>query len=350
MEQSDDVSTSNLFLHSLFENLELYFQGKLVSCKNYYSYCAYLQTHLSFSTDYKKDLLLSSLYVADTNAGIVGDTNTGYLARKGYIKKTAPVELIGPLFDDIIGGDRWILPNVDVRIRLKRSDPKFALLAPSDTVNLSINFEEAAFYVKRQMVSPKIADLHIKSLERGNALYPFTSNQVKTVSIPKESKNAVFENLFPSNKLPLLILIGFVKTDAVNGKLTKNPYCFDHFGLTNLNLSVDNLSMEYRNLNLTFNTQYLLAFQTLLNGLNLEQKSIGINRNSYIDGNVLFAFQLMGFEGDTSFMDRSGSIKLEVTFKEPLTEQVTGILLSQSQNLLTIDKYRNIEVENQGIF
>jgi len=200
------------------------------------------------------------------------------------------------------------------------------------------------------MVNSKILELHFKTLERGPALYPFTSNQIKTVSIPKESKNAVFENIFPSNKLPQVILIGFTTTDAFNGKLTLNPYYFEHFNLTNLNLSIDNISLEYRNLNLSFDTNYLLAFQTLINGLNLEQKSIGINRHNYLDGNVLFAFQLLGFEGDTSFVDRVGSIKLEVTFKNPLNQQVTGILLSQSQNLMTIDKHRIVDLENQGIF
>jgi hypothetical protein len=344
----DNVSTSNLFLHSLFENLEIYFQGKLVSSKNHYHYCSYLLSHLSYSKDYKTDLLQSALYHEDNNAAVTANSNPGYVARQHFIRPGGNTELCGILFDDLHLQDRWILPNIDIRIRLKRSPPAFCLLSPVADGKFTVRIEEAVYYAKRQMVTPKILELHEKSLDRCNALYPFTSNQIKTVSIPKASNSAVFENIFPSNKLPQVVLIGFTTTDGFNGNITKNPYNFQDFGLTNINLSVDNISLEYRNLNLDFSKTYLLAYQCLITGLNLENKSVGINRSNYKNGNVIYGWQILGFEGESSFAERVGSIKLEVTFKEPLTEQITGVILSQSQNLLSISKHR--EIENPSIF
>ena len=125
-------------------------------------------------------------------------------------------------------------------------------------------------------------------MEKHKALYPFTSNQIKTLTIPKDATNAIFENLFPANKLPQVVLIGLVDSEAFNGKYSKNPFNFDHFNLVNLNLSVNNNALEYRNLNLNFDTTYLLAFQTFITGLNLESKSLGISRTSYLDGSVFF--------------------------------------------------------------
>ena len=48
-------------------------------------------------------------------------------------------------------------------------------------------------------------------------------------------------------------------------------------------------------------------------------------------------------------VDKSGSVKLELVFKSPLQKQVTGICLAQYQSLLTVDKFLNIELDNQGV-
>jgi len=108
-------------------------------------------------------------------------------------------------------------------------------------------------------------------------------------------------------------LLGFVKSEAINGKLSENPYNFRSCGVSNLSLTVDQVSYEYRNLNLDYDKKYF-AFQTLLTGLNLENTSVGISRDNYIDRSVLYAFQLQGYEGAPSLTERTGSIKLEITF------------------------------------
>jgi len=347
------VSTSNLFLHTLFELVEVYIGSTLVSSKPYYNYCAYLLTHLSFSSDYKRDILRNALYVEDTNSCTLAlasvQSTSGFTVRKAYIRQSRSLELIGPLFDDILFQDRAILPNIPIRIKLKRSSPKFSLLSTVDTADYSIEIEEATYFVKRLFVSPAVSGLHSRQLLTHKALYPYTSNQIKTLSVPQNSINAVFENIFPSSKLPNVLLLGFVDSDAFNGKLTKNPYCFKSFSVSYLSLTVDQVSYEYRNLNLKFDEKYLLAFQTLLTGLNLENRSVGINRDNYLDGNVLYAFQLMGYEGNNTAGERTGNIKLEITFATATTTQLIGICLAQSKALMTIDKNGSVELENTGI-
>jgi hypothetical protein len=210
------------------------------------------------------------LYVPESNLDKVTAENPGYKTRKEYIKSSKAVESIGPIYDDILCQDRYILPNVTIRIKLKRSPAKFSLLAPTDLPEYKIEFEEAVYMVKRHIVSPTILSLHEKQLSATKALYPYTLNQVKTLSIPQNTTNSVSENLFPSSKLPQVLLIGFVDGDAFNAKLNKNPFCFESFDIVNMNLSIDQNFYEYRNLNLKFDSKYLLAFQTLLTGLNLE--------------------------------------------------------------------------------
>ncbi len=137
--------------------------------------------------------------------------------------------------------------------------------------------------------------------------------------------------------------------DAVTGKYSKNPFDFKNNKLSKFTISVNNIPLEYRSLNLDFDNRYLLAFQGLLDGLNLGEKTIGITRNSFLDGNCLFAFQLQSFESEQSFYPTQGTLKLELTFSAALKAPITAIILSQTINLMTIDRFRDVNIENQGI-
>jgi len=259
------------------------------------------------------------------------------------------IELSGPIYDDIMLQDRYILPNVPVRIKLKRAPNKFSLLSPVDTVNYRIEFVEVTLLVKKHVVSPQITQLHDRQIVSHKALYPYTLNQIKTFSIPTNSINAVVENMFPAAKVPQVIVFGFVEADSYNGKLSRNPYNFEAFDIISLNIVVNQVGYECRTLKLKFNDMYLLAFNALLSGLNAEHKSIGINGEEYIDGNVLFAFQLMGYDGNATTEEKVGNIKLEITFGTATTKQLIGVCLAQSSALMTIDKYGVVELFNQGI-
>lgn len=72
-----DVSTTNLFLHALFDLVEIYMNGKLVSSKSNYPFVAYILSQLSFSAAYKEEVLKNALYVKDTNAEKMSEDNAG---------------------------------------------------------------------------------------------------------------------------------------------------------------------------------------------------------------------------------------------------------------------------------
>jgi hypothetical protein len=344
----EDISTANFFIHSLFQYIEVYINGVVVSSKNYYMFIAYLLAQLSFSKQYKEEQLLNGLYVAETNAKVIGAANTGYAARRKRIVGSKVIELTGKLFDDLFVQTRY-MPNIDVRIRLKRSTPEFCLLAPVTTSSYKIIIEKASFFARKHLISPKVLEIHSRSLDKGPYLYPFIRNDIKVVSIPANAVSSVTENIFASNRLPQRIFIGLLDANALIGVYNLNPYLFESFDLSNLTLSVDQNHLEYRNINLDFSSNYLSAFQSLLAELNLDGKSIGITRDSWLDGNVLFGFSLLGFAGLPSFNERAGSLKLEFTFSKPVPKAVVALVLSQTQCVLKIDKHHAVEIDALGI-
>ena len=114
-------------------------------------------------------------------------------------------------------------------------------------------------------------------------------------------------------------------------------------------MSINNVALEYRTLNLNYNDRYLLAYQNLLNGLNIENSTVGIDRNYFVDGNAIYVYQLQSYESRSLFFPRDGVLKLEMSFSEPLETACTAVILAQTQNILKIDHYKQVEVENQGV-
>ena len=72
-----DVGPVNLFLHSLFSQVDISLNGTLItSSTNTYPYWAMLETLLSYGYDAKTSQLTSALYYKDT-AGQMGSTFDG---------------------------------------------------------------------------------------------------------------------------------------------------------------------------------------------------------------------------------------------------------------------------------
>lgn len=192
--------------------VEVYMNGKLISSKPFYHYCAYLLNHLSYSEVYKKEILKNALYIRDTNADEQSDDNDGYASRKSYLAKSQSVELCGRIMDDVCLQPRWILPLVDFKLKLRRAPVRFSLASAVDTTEYIISIDEAVFYIKNQLVSPKVVELHEKILDKQKALYPLVRNEIKTVSVAKGSKIPVTENIFSTVQLRQRIVIGLVET------------------------------------------------------------------------------------------------------------------------------------------
>lgn len=110
-----EVSTSNLFMHSLFSQCDVSINNQLVSTSNNcYMYKAYLETVLTYGTDYINSQATCPLFYKDTDNGSLKDTNTGYKKRKQWIQASKPVELIDKLKFDLAYQHRYILNDTTV--------------------------------------------------------------------------------------------------------------------------------------------------------------------------------------------------------------------------------------------
>ncbi|GFT24572.1 uncharacterized protein F54H12.2 [Trichonephila clavipes] len=214
------VGPVNLFLHSLFSQVDVCLNERTVSSSNNtYPYRAIIETLLNHGYDSKTSQLTSELYYKDT-AGRMNvydendkEPNEGFKSRVKFIKGSGTVDMVGRLHVDLFNQDRLLLNLVDVKLKLIRSKPSFCLMGEGD---YNVIFEHVSLYVRKVQVNPAVVIGHAKALERTTAKYPIDRVSCKVFSIPQSSYSFIQDNVF-SGQMPKRIVIACVDNDAFNG-------------------------------------------------------------------------------------------------------------------------------------
>ncbi|XP_020297854.1 uncharacterized protein F54H12.2-like [Pseudomyrmex gracilis] len=128
------VEPVNNFLHSMFNQIDVYFNQKLVSPpNNAYAYRAYFETLLNYSSEAKSSHLTTCLWDSNPpgllDAGFDAPTeNPALVRRMQYFKNNRAVDLIGHLHCDVFNQDKFLINGVEMRLRLIRSKDSFCLM------------------------------------------------------------------------------------------------------------------------------------------------------------------------------------------------------------------------------
>jgi len=123
------VGPVNLFLHSLFSQVDISLNGTLItSWTNTYPYRAMIETLLSNGMDAKTSELTSALYYKDTAGNMdsvdfedENAVNKGLAARRGMARENRVIDMMGRLHADIFFQDRYMLNEVGVKIKICRN-------------------------------------------------------------------------------------------------------------------------------------------------------------------------------------------------------------------------------------
>ena len=122
---ADRVGGVNLFLHSLFQQVDVSLNDVQVSqSAETYAYRAYIESLLSYRPQAKTSQLTTALYYKDT-AGIMdrpnpeqanaAERNYGLQKRASFTNRGATVDMIGRIHSDIFFQDRYMLNEVNVK-------------------------------------------------------------------------------------------------------------------------------------------------------------------------------------------------------------------------------------------
>ena len=133
---------------------------------------------------------------------------------------------------------------------------------------------------------------------------------------------------------------------AFNGNRELNPFNFQHFNLHEIGLYLDGQQQHaVRPIEPNFvDGQYIRAYSTIFAGTGKlgSDEGLFISREDY--GYTLYAFDLTADLGEDDHFSlvRQGSVRLALKFAQALPATVTVIAYAECENVIEIDRNRNI--------
>ena len=252
-----------------------------------YAYRSYIETLLNYDVSAKQSQFSSALYYKDTpgqmekvgalassktlnyktpgsNPGDVGTDasdklyvpesgNVGFAKRHQFIKNGNRFVLSGPIFADIFMTDRLLLNMMDLKVVLNRSSDAFCLFEKGNdpAIEPKVQLSDVVLKVRKVKVDQSISDGVERMLKQTPALYPIRRVECKILTIPANLPNVRQDNIF-SGIIPNSFVVGLVHVDATTGEYDKNPYNFQHFGVTSVSLTANGQEIPFKLLTLKY--------------------------------------------------------------------------------------------------
>ena len=390
------VAPVNLLLQSLFSQLEVTLNGKIIGHMNtLYPYRAMLETLLNYGREPLTSQLQTSLFYKDTasymdssdpripnsndylrdfnaneisgvhivnRAGVAGGDvepflvtehmfgNGGLNQRWKFTRANQWFDLIGPLHGDLFMQDRYLVNGVDLGVRLIRSKSKFHLMAPGGVnSDFRVQLSDAYLFVRKVKVADSVFLAHQHTLTKANMVYPLTHTVLKSFSIPSGNLVGPSDNIFVG-QLPTEMVVVFVDGDAANGSYSKNPFNFKTMDIQQFMVKFDGVQVPAKPISTNFEPGsggiFMRAYQSLFSGtgkLCTNQGSI-IRRQDYSRGYAIFAFDFradLGSRGHYS-LRRNGCVQVDVRFKEQLPNTINMIVCGEFDSFIEVTRSREI--------
>lgn len=175
LKQSEYVGPVNIFLHSMFSQVDITLQNKPVtSSTEHHPYKAMIKTMLSFGSEAKESQLTSQLWKKD-KAGHFDENdvkNGGNTALFCLNIQSQTCDLVGNLFHDLTSLDRYLLNQITVNVKLWRSKPEFCLMTNVAYPNFQIYIEDICLRDFKLKLNPSVIPVHSHTLLTPNEKYP----------------------------------------------------------------------------------------------------------------------------------------------------------------------------------
>jgi hypothetical protein len=351
----DPVGPVNNLLHSLFSQVDISLNGTLITnSTNTYPYRSYIEDLLSYGPSAKKSQLTAALFYKDEAgkmdkenpfADTAADQNSGLVKRSTFTAKSREVDMVGRIHGDIFFQQRYMLNEVNTRIKLTRSKDNFCLMASGGT-QFKMKITSASMMIRKVKVSPSVYLAHAKTLEHGMAKYPIHRVICKSFTIPTGYLDISQEKLF-SGQLPTRLIIGCVDNRAFNGDLARNAFNFQHFSMSEISVYLDGQQNSIKPMSLDFtNGLYVTSFMDLFRSTGKLNQDEGndIDRTDFNDGYALYAFDLTPdlSENESFNLARQGTVRVDLKFATALPNTVSVVAFAEFENIIEIDRNRNV--------
>ena len=350
LETDAKVFPINNFFHSMFSGIDLYINNKLITNNSdTYPYRAYLENLFSYGSDVKDNQLKAAEFWSEDEAGAFEDiTNASITDRGKRVAKSKSVELQGKLHLDLAMQEKYLPNGLEFKLRLNRSSPQFCLM--SDNYPAKIKIDTAILRVRNVQLLPAISNELNQTIAHHNAKFPIRRVEVKTFTISSGTRSKIEDHLL-TGQLPKRVFIGLVTNEAFNGNSDTNPFFFQHFNLSKMDVTCDGHSVYGKPFEPRFeNDQYLRSFLSVYQALASQNQvqNCNIDYEDYKGGYCFWGYDLTPDQAaDQSHLHpiKTGNLRLELQFATSLDKTINVLVYAEFDNLIEINGLREVTTD-----
>ena len=353
---TDIVAPINLLPACMWNKIEVFINGVQLSDLNTSTqhYKTYLETLLSYGHDATSTFLQTSWWGKDTPGkyDAVDKSNTGANSRSALIAKSAVSDFCIPLPSDVMAIGRALPEVCDLRIVLHRNNDDLLLLSPTANAGkFIITLTDLTLKIRRLIIHHDILAEHRSLLENDATIYiPFTRSVIKTNTISQGATNMSWPNIF-NGILPSQVLIGMIEDTAFSGRIQKNPFNFQHFDCSKLDVLFNGHPMPWTpNLTATTVSKELRALFDNTGILNSHQSNT-ITKEDFIGGCFL---RVTDLSPDLCLSNhphekQKGSVDINIGFSKGVPSPVTIIAFASFDDLILINIKKNLVTKESTV-
>ena len=331
LSEKSDVVPSNYVFHTLFKGVVLSFNNQKIEGGNEtYIQKAMIETVLNYNGD-SKNICLTAIGYGEKDD------------RQKSIKLSKSLSLCGSLQLDFMDQPKYLIPGVNVHIRLKRAANRMGL--ESFTEEPKFVLLDAKLMVRRVKVESSVLVGHQIGLTKQNAVYPIRTKEIVVYAISKDSTTFYKEQIFGDRRLPNFLLVTFQSRDRYNGHFKISSSNFDHFNVRSITLSKNS---DYRESYVqdfetdNYSASYMQSVVRNMGYLN-KNMNCGITLEEFKNEYPFFTFVLApDFDINQSQLPQHGNMRLDVKFGTALTTPAYVIIYGVFENEIQITSDRAI--------
>ena len=335
----------NHLLHTMWKQVEVFAGGKLISSgSSNYHYKSYIKTLLHECKDEgQKKRMCTEMFYPDKppfHDKINGlNLNEGGYTRQLNCGPNHTFEMEGLLGEDVFDLDKYIINGVNVDIKLYPERSSFVLMTNNPDKEYKLIIEQAILKVGTVDVGNIIVGAHDNSLAKGGmGQYFFTQSTLNNYSISRGERN--FSQCVFQGNVPQRITVGLVSSECYNGSYILNPLKFHHYNITSMSVLINDVNTPHRPMTMNFRKG---QFASPLFNILTASDSIIIDKEAFENGYSLFVFDINPPQDRNELsLQETGTVRLEITFEEELTESVQILIYGEFQSCFQIDHSRAV--------
>jgi hypothetical protein len=344
------------FFYALFDRVEIELNGTpLTSTFRDVPYKAFFTILFKYPKCVKDTSLGPMLWIEDewkyiTERKLPPENNEGLEARYNIAYDVATnlpreFQVIGRLMHEFFFLEEYIIPGVQVRMRLFRKPDSFCLLTNADdNTQFEIQLTEIKLHYRYVKPFPKYVNAIEKKLSSTAATYAiYDAFDIRARQLQAGMKSFALDNFFDSQVLPNRVIFALVTDENYLGSLKHNPFHFQSFGLEQISVIIENQTLSYK---VDFEHGfYGELFMSLSSQMGMKQFdcSPNIKYADMANGLAFFPFDLTASrDTHNAHISTTKNVRVELNFKNFLTQHLQLLILTESPFMFQLDKQRNL--------